>query len=90
MGAGKERYEIFSGGRNGLIKDFKRLEISGAGQSVSEKSAPDKGFRASLTAFTNAVANNAELGIDEFELIESSTATIAALESLRQGKSISI
>ena len=90
MGAGKERYEIFSGGRNGLIKDFKRLEISGAGQSVSEKSAPDKGFRASLTGFTNAVANNAELGIDEFELIESSTATIAALESLRQGKSISI
>jgi hypothetical protein len=90
IGASKERYEVFSSGRNGLIEDFKRLEISGMGQRISEKSTPDKGFRASISGFVNAIANNEPLGIDEVELIESSTATISALESLRQGKSIGI
>jgi hypothetical protein len=73
-----------------LIEDFSRLEVSGAGQHISEKSAPDKGFRTSLSEFANAIANNETLGIDEVELIESSAATIAVLESLRQGKSIGI
>ena len=90
IGSSKERYEIFSSGRNGLIEDFTRLEVSGAGQHISEKSAPDKGFRTSLSGFANAIANNEPLGIDEVELIESSAATIAVLESLRQGKSIGI
>jgi predicted dehydrogenase len=90
IGASKERYEVFSSGRNGLIDDFKLIEISGAGQRISEKSAADKGFRASLSEFVNAITNDDPLGIDEVELIESSTATIAALESLRQGKSINI
>jgi hypothetical protein len=73
-----------------LIEDFKRLELSSAGQRVLEKSAADKGFRTSLSRFVNAIANEGPLGIDEDELIESSAATIAALESLRQGKSIGI
>jgi predicted dehydrogenase/threonine dehydrogenase-like Zn-dependent dehydrogenase len=90
ISASKERYEVFSSGRNGLIEDFKCLEISGAGQRISEKSAANKGFHASLSEFSNAIVNDGPLGIDEVELIDSSTATIAALESLRQGKSISI
>ncbi len=90
IGASKERYEIFSNGRNGLIEDFKRLELSGAGQHLLKKSTADKGFRTSLSGFVNSIANGGPLGIDEGELIESSTATIATLESLRQGKSIGI
>lgn len=88
--AGKERYEIFSGGRSGLIDDFKRLEISGAGHKVSDKGIADKGFTPALAAFAKAVATGGAPGIDENELIESSAATIAALESMRQGGPIDL
>lgn len=90
MSAGKERYEIFSGGRNGLIDDFKQLEVSGSGPSISEKQSPDKGFKNALAAFVASVTTNAELAIDEAELIETTTATLAALESLRAGKPIDL
>ncbi len=90
MAAGKERYEIFAGGRNGLIDDFRQLRISGAGRNIAEKTATDKGFRVALSAFVESVTNDAAPAIDENELIESSAATIATLESLRQGKQIDI
>lgn len=90
MAAGKERYEIFAGGKNGLIEDFRQLEITGGGNPVSEKTSTDKGFDNSLSAFVNAVTAGAEPGIPESELVESTTATIAALESLRLGKAIQL
>ncbi len=88
MAAGKERYEIFAGGKNGLIEDFRRLEIIGGGSQVSEKKSTDKGFERSISSFVTAVVSGAELGISETELIETTAATIAALESLRLGKAI--
>jgi len=90
MSAGKERYEIFAGGRNGTIDDFKSIEVSGAAKKISERASADKGFEASLKSFVASVTSGSELGIDEAEIIEVSAATIAILESLRQGKAISI
>lgn len=90
LAAGKERYEIFAGGQNGLIDDFKRLEITGGGKRLSERGSADKGFTASLTAFVAAVTSGAVPALDEAQLIETSTATIAALESLQLGKPITL
>lgn len=90
LSAGKERYEIFSGGRNGTIDDFKTLDVSGAGKTISERSSVDKGFESSLKSFVSGVIDGSTVGIDEAELIEVSAATIAIMESLRQGKIISI
>ncbi len=90
LSAGKERYEIFAGGRNGIIDDFRTLEISGSGKNISERASADKGFATSLASFVSAVTGSTEPGIEEAELIEISAATIAILDSLRQGKTISL
>jgi predicted dehydrogenase/threonine dehydrogenase-like Zn-dependent dehydrogenase len=90
MAAGKERYELFSGGRCGLIDDFRRLDITGSGAAVHDKAATDKGFDGALSAFVAAVAGTAAPAIDEAELIETTTATLAVLESLRSGKAVDL
>ncbi len=86
--ADKERFEIFSGGRNAIIEDFRQLSLTGSGAAVSDKSAQDKGFKQSLRAFSTSVINGGAAPIDENELIESSLATIAVLESLQTGTKI--
>ena len=50
----------------------------------------DKGFENALQAFTQAVANGGPAPIDENELIESSLATLAVLESLQTGSRIDL
>jgi len=88
-GAAKERFEIFSGGRNFTIEDFRSLTISGGGADISDKGPQNKGFKKSLRAFTNTVSNGGPVPVDEAELIETSLATIAVLESLQTGSRIS-
>jgi len=86
--AGKERFEIFCGGINVMIDDFRHLTITGSGKPVSEKTAQDKGFRKSLRLFADGVSNGGDSPIDENELTGSSLATIAVLESLQSGTKI--
>jgi predicted dehydrogenase/threonine dehydrogenase-like Zn-dependent dehydrogenase len=88
--ADKERFEIFSGGRNAIIEDFRHLRLTGSGANISEKSAQDKGFKKGLHAFTNCVIKGGDVPINEEELIESSLATIAVLESLQTGSKINL
>jgi predicted dehydrogenase/threonine dehydrogenase-like Zn-dependent dehydrogenase len=86
--SGKERFEIFSGGRNMVIEDFRHLQISGSGKAVSEKAVQDKGFKKGLRAFTDCVISGGPAPIDEEELIETGFATIAVLESLQNGTKV--
>ncbi len=88
--AGKERFEIFSSGRNAVIDDFRQLQITGAGKSISEKSAQDKGFKKGLRAFSECVISGGDVPIAEDELVETSLATIAVLESLQSGSKIDL
>jgi len=88
--ADKERFEIFSGGRNAVIEDFRHLRITGSGKAVSEKSAQDKGFKKALRAFSQCVVVGGPLPISEEEQIETSLATIAVLESLQCGTKINL
>ncbi len=87
----KERFECFAGGTVVVIDNFLTLSITQGGRTRTEKSmGQDKGHRAELDTFTHAVATGGPAPADEAELIETSLATIAVLESLRDGRRISL
>ncbi|MDD9878194.1 MAG: bi-domain-containing oxidoreductase [Magnetovibrio sp.] len=88
--AGKEMIEAHAGGASYVIEDFRSFEVHGDAATAPWKGSQDKGFRGALKAFTGAVAGGATAPIDEAELIETSAATLAVLESLRTGERIEL
>ena len=87
----KERFEIFVGGRVIAIDNFLESATTVDGRTTTRKAraGQDKGHKAELQAFVKAVASGTP-PVDENELLESSLATIAVLESLRSGRSVSL
>lgn len=83
----KELIEAFAGGTVVNINDFRGLTVTAAGkESKHGKSMEqDKGHAAELKAFADAVAAGGPAPADEAELVQSSFATIAVLESLQRG-----
>ncbi len=88
----KERFECYAGGTVVAIDNFRTLEIAVGGKIKREKARleQDKGHKAEMAAFALAVAGGGQAPVSEDELIETSLATIAVLESLRDGTSISL
>lgn len=87
----KERFECFAGGSVVVIDNFLTLTITENGKTRTEKAmSQDKGHRAELQAFVHAVAQGGPPPADEAELIETSLATIAVLESLRDGRCVNL
>ena len=73
------------------MDNFQTLTIIEKGKSRKPfKRAQNKGFDKSLQQFVNAVTNNLPAPIDETELIETSLATIAIMESLQSGDRVEI
>lgn len=91
-GFSKERFECFAGGTVVAIDNFLTLSVTENGRTRSEKAkmGQDKGHRAELEAFVAAVSQGGAAPIDEAELAETARATIAVLESLRQGCRIAL
>ncbi|OHC74027.1 MAG: theronine dehydrogenase [Rhodospirillales bacterium RIFCSPLOWO2_12_FULL_58_28] len=88
---GKELIEAYAGGSVITIDNFRSLSVAGNGKvSVGKRKSQDKGFKAALKAFTAASAAGGPAPTDEAELIETSIATIAVLESLRTGGRIDL
>jgi predicted dehydrogenase/threonine dehydrogenase-like Zn-dependent dehydrogenase len=85
--SGKERVEMFAGGRSALIDDFRLAEVQGR-KRERWKGKQDKGHHAELTAFVAAVRHGGTSPIPLEELEHSSRVTILALESLRAGQGI--
>lgn len=89
--SGKERIELFAGGSVAVLDNFRSLALTSGGRTRTEKSlAQDKGHRAELAAFVQAVAAGGPAPVDEAELVESSRATLAVLDSLREGRRIDL
>jgi predicted dehydrogenase/threonine dehydrogenase-like Zn-dependent dehydrogenase len=87
----KERFEIFAGGSVLNLDNFRSLSVTTNGSTKNHAGGgQDKGFENALQAFTQAVANGGPAPIDENELIESSLATLAVLESLQTGSRIDL
>ena len=80
----KERVEAFAGGLAAVVDDFRRLELYRGGRRTVVKSAQDKGHRAQVARFLEAVAGRAEAPPVE-SYLDSTRATLALAESLRSG-----
>ena len=87
----KERVECFAGGTVVAIDNFLALSLTEGGRTRTDKAlAQDKGHRAELAAFVGAVAAGGPPPADEDELVETSLATLAILDSLREGRRVGL
>lgn len=80
----KEYLEVFCGGQSAIIDDFKRLTIHGKRAEKSKLSSQDKGHKAEVSAFVNAIANGKPEPIPFEDSYLSTLATFKVLESLRE------
>lgn len=87
----KELIEVYSGGSVVCVDNFKSITIAENGKLIKKSSSiQDKGFKSSLSDFVTSVLNGGPAPINETELIETSLATIAIMESLREGRRIEV
>lgn len=89
---GKERVEVFSGGRVAVLDDFRTLELVKGGRRTTSKSAlrQDKGHVGEWQAFSNAIRQGNHSPIPLREIFAGMWATIAIAESLRSGVPIAL
>lgn len=86
----KERLEVFGEGAMAVLEDFRSLELSRGGRSRRQRTAnQDKGFEEEIRRFLDAVRCGGPMPIPFEEAAASTWATLAAVDSLRQGSSIS-
>lgn len=82
----KERIEVFGGGRVGVIDDFRTVTLYGNGKSTHRSGlSQDKGHRAEIEAFVNAVLTGGENPIPWADLRAVTITSILAVQSLREG-----
>ncbi len=87
----KELIEAYAGGSVISLDDFRSLKIVADGKVLnSSRKTQDKGFRDQLRNFFAAVKGKAPPPVDETELVETSIATIAVMESLQSGNRIDL
>lgn len=85
----KERFEIHRQGLSIVIEDFRKAECYRAGKVSRVKWATrDKGHRAEVRAFLEAVRTGAPTPIPEEESLRSTALTLAAARSMREGRPI--
>jgi predicted dehydrogenase len=84
---GKERVEVHGGGRSAVLDDFRRLELVKEGHRWVKRGwlRQDKGHRGECEAFVRAVQSGGPSPIRLREIVATTRATFAAVESLRRG-----
>jgi predicted dehydrogenase len=89
---GKERFEVFGGGKTAVLDDFRRLELvsEGTRQTAHQRWRADKGHAGLWEVFLRAVETGGEPPVRYAELFAVSEATLAAAESVRSGAAIEL
>ena len=83
----KERIEIHRSGTSIVIDDFREASLHRAGKRTVKKwRTRDKGHRAEMVAFLEAVRDGRPTPVREDEAIESTALTLAAARSVREGR----
>lgn len=85
----KERIEIYYQGKTIIIDNFRKAFFHGF-MTSSLKSRQDKGHKAQFRLFLERLRNGGEALISWEEIANTSQASLAAIESLKQGKRISL
>jgi len=90
--ASKEVIEAYGAGIAMTLEDFRSLStvVDGHRQVERDRFGQDKGHAAQLAAFLAAVRGETPPPVHEDELLETSLATLAILESVRSGYSVSL
>ena len=88
----KERIEIFAGGKVVQMDDFRKISMIENGKKIIRKSnfGQDKGHQAAWQAFVNAIKNGSQSPISYTEIWQVTMTSFAAVQSLREEKSIAI
>jgi len=90
---GKEYLEIFGGGATVIVDDFRRVTLSRGGhkQRIGHWwSTQDKGHRAEISAFVDAVRKGQPSPTPFEEVMRSSAATLSVVESLNSGLPVTL
>jgi predicted dehydrogenase len=85
----KETFDVSGGGRNARLDNFTRATVWGRGGKDVKRSfaGQDKGQRAEVGAFVEAVVRRAPMPIDLESIATTTRATLAVEESLVSGRS---
>ena len=88
----KERVEVFSGGRIGILSDFRSLDTWKDGDHKQERSTlrQDKGHAGSWSAFLKTTVSGGEPPIAYDEIFGGMLACFSVIESIRQQDLISV
>ena len=86
----KERVEVFCGGQIAVLDDFVSLQTVKNGMKKEVKGAQNKGWVEEWKAFAKAIREGGEPPIPYEHLIGVTRSTFAALESLRDQKTIKL
>jgi predicted dehydrogenase/NADPH:quinone reductase-like Zn-dependent oxidoreductase len=87
----KERIEVIGGGRNAVIDDFRTITLCRSGRITRKKlRGQDKGHRAEIAAFAEALIKGAPAPIPWGELRAVTLASLMAVRSLREGVPIDL
>ncbi len=82
----KERIEVIGGGRIAVIDDFRTVTLCRDGRTTRKSSrGQDKGHRAEIAAFAEALVNGGPAPIPWHELRAVTLASLMAVRSLREG-----
>jgi predicted dehydrogenase len=86
----KERVELFCGGRVAVLNDFRSLELcqNGSRKVIRKRFRQDKGHRAAWASFLAALTSGGELPIPYDQLLGVTSATLAAVEAVRERKEV--
>jgi predicted dehydrogenase/threonine dehydrogenase-like Zn-dependent dehydrogenase len=88
----KERIEVFSGGRVGVLDDYRTLTLLKDGQKrvYQSRLRQDKGHRAEWEAFASTITGTGSIPIPYQQLFSVTRATFAAVKALRSGEKVNL
>jgi predicted dehydrogenase/threonine dehydrogenase-like Zn-dependent dehydrogenase len=88
----KERLEVFGGGSAAVLEDFRRLELvhHGRKQVIRSRWRQDKGHRAELRAFLDAIRTASDVPISLREIVATTLTTFRIQDSLASGEPINL
>jgi predicted dehydrogenase len=88
-GAGKERIEVFSGGRTVVLDDFRALEVHGGPGGGSQKSRViEKGHKEILDNFCRAIRGEVVLGVTAQDGLWATWCAERALRQIQLGRQL--
>jgi polar amino acid transport system substrate-binding protein len=82
----KEYFEVFGGGRTAIMHNFRSLSLAAGRKTSTTKFNGDKGHADEVKQTIDAMKNGTPMPIPFESLVDTTMATIAAMESLAKGE----